>query len=197
MKPYSFHTDDELIAAYLKGDNLSFDALLERYKQKLFSYILSTVHREELADDIFQDTFVKAIVCMRKGRYKMNGKFYSWLLCIAHNVIIDNFRYEQSVEGLNRSEINEHLYTDNGLEGSPREIEMERENSLSQLNELIDQLPENQQEVLRMRVYENMSFKDIAEHTGTSVNTALGRMHYAVNNMKRMANDRRIIPYTL
>ena len=197
MKPYSFHTDDELIAAYLKGDNLSFDALLERYKQKLFSYILSTVHREDLADDIFQDTFVKAIVCMRKGRYKMNGKFYSWLLCIAHNVIIDNLRYEQSVEGLNRSEINEHLYADNGLEGSPREIEMERENSLSQLNELIDQLPENQQEVLRMRVYENMSFKDIAEHTGTSVNTALGRMHYAVNNMKRMANDRRIIPYTL
>lgn len=197
MKPYSFHTDDELIASYLKGDNLSFDALLERYKQKLFSYILSTVHREDLADDIFQDTFVKAIVCMRKGRYKMNGKFYSWLLCIAHNVIIDNFRYEQSVEGLNRSEINEHLYADNGLEGSPREIEMERENSLSQLNELIDQLPENQQEVLRMRVYENMSFKDIAEHTGTSVNTALGRMHYAVNNMKRMANDRRIIPYTL
>ena len=197
MKPYSFHTDDELIAAYLKGDNLSFDALLERYKQKLFSYILSTVHREDLADDIFQDTFVKAIVCMRKGRYKMNGKFYSWLLCIAHNVIIDNFRYEQSVEGLNRSEINEHLYADNGLEGSPREIEMERENSLSRLNELIDQLPENQQEVLRMRVYENMSFKDIAEHTGTSVNTALGRMHYAVNNMKRMANDRRIIPYTL
>ncbi len=197
MKPYSFHTDDELIAAYLKGDNLSFDVLLERYKQKLFSYILSTVHREDLADDIFQDTFVKAIVCMRKGRYKMNGKFYSWLLCIAHNVIIDNFRYEQSVEGLNRSEINEHLYADNGLEGSPREIEMERENSLSQLNELIDQLPENQQEVLRMRVYENMSFKDIAEHTGTSVNTALGRMHYAVNNMKRMANDRRIIPYTL
>ena len=197
MKPYSFHTDDELIAAYLKGDNLSFDALLERYKQKLFSYILSTVHREDLADDIFQDTFVKAIVCMRKGRYKMNGKFYSWLLCIAHNVIIDNFRYEQSVEGLNRSEINEHLYADNGLEGSPREIEIERENSLSQLNELIDQLPENQQEVLRMRVYENMSFKDIAEHTGTSVNTALGRMHYAVNNMKRMANDRRIIPYTL
>lgn len=197
MKPYSFHTDDELIAAYLKGDNLSFDALLERYKQKLFSYILSTVHREDLADDIFQDTFVKAIVCMRKGRYKMNGKFYSWLLCIAHNVIIDNFRYEQSVEGLNRSEINEHLYADNGLEGSPREIEMERENSLSQLNELIDQLPENQQEVLRMRIYENMSFKDIAEHTGTSVNTALGRMHYAVNNMKRMANDRRIIPYTL
>lgn len=197
MKPYSFHTDDELIAAYLKGDNLSFDALLERYKQKLFSYILSTVHREDLADDIFQDTFVKAIVCMRKGRYKMNGKFYSWLLCIAHNVIIDNFRYEQSVEGLNRSEINEHLYADNGLEGSPKEIEMERENSLSQLNELIDQLPENQQEVLRMRVYENMSFKDIAEHTGTSVNTALGRMHYAVNNMKRMANDRRIIPYTL
>lgn len=197
MKPYSFHTDDELIAAYLKGDNLSFDALLERYKQKLFSYILSTVHREDLADDIFQDTFVKAIVCMRKGRYKMNGKFYSWLLCIAHNVIIDNFRYEQSVEGLNRSEINEHLYAGNGLEGSPREIEIERENCLSQLNELIDQLPENQQEVLRMRVYENMSFKDIAEHTGTSVNTALGRMHYAVNNMKRMANDRRIIPYTL
>ena len=189
MKPYSFHTDDELIAAYLKGDNLSFDALLERYKQKLFSYILSTVHREDLADDIFQDTFVKAIVCMRKGRYKMNGKFYSWLLCIAHNVIIDNFRYEQSVEGLNRSEINEHLYADNGLEGSPREIEMERENSLSQLNELIAQLPENQQEVLRMRVYENMSFKDIAEHTGTSVNTALGRMHYAVNNLRKMVKN--------
>ncbi len=197
MKPYSFRTDDELIATYLKGDDLSFDALLERYKQKLFAYILSTVHREDLADDIFQDTFVKAIVCMRKGRYKMNGKFYSWLLCIAHNVIIDHFRYEQSVEGLNRSEINDHLYADNGLEGCPREIELERENSLNQLNDLIGQLPENQQEVLRMRIYENMSFKDIAEHTGTSVNTALGRMHYAVNNMKRMANERRIIPYTL
>ncbi len=197
MNPYSFRSDDELIAAYLKGDNLSFDALLERYKQKLFAYILSTVHREDLADDIFQDTFVKAIVCMRKGRYKMNGKFYSWLLCIAHNVIIDNFRYEQSVEGLNRSEINDHLYADNGLDGTPNEIELERENSLNQLNELIGQLPENQQEVLRMRVYENKSFKDIAEQTGTSVNTALGRMHYAVNNMKRMANDRRIVPYTL
>ena len=197
MNPYSFRSDDELIAAYLKGDNLSFDALLERYKQKLFAYILSTVHREDLADDIFQDTFVKAIVCMRKGRYKMNGKFYSWLLCIAHNVIIDNFRYEQSVEGLNRSEINDHLYADNGLDGTPSEIELERENSLNQLNELIGQLPENQQEVLRMRVYENKSFKDIAEQTGTSVNTALGRMHYAVNNRKRMANDRRIVPYTL
>lgn len=197
MNPYSFRSDDELIAAYLKGDNLSFDALLERYKQKLFAYILSTVHREDLADDIFQDTFVKAIVCMRKGRYKMNGKFYSWLLCIAHNVIIDNFRYEQSVEGLNRSEINDHLNADNGLDGTPSEIELERENSLNQLNELIGQLPENQQEVLRMRVYENKSFKDIAEQTGTSVNTALGRMHYAVNNMKRMANDRRIVPYTL
>jgi len=197
MNPYSFRSDDELIAAYLKGDNLSFDTLLERYKQKLFAYILSTVHREDLADDIFQDTFVKAIVCMRKGRYKMNGKFYSWLLCIAHNVIIDNFRYEQSVEGLNRSEINDHLYADNGLDGTPSEIELERENSLNQLNELIGQLPENQQEVLRMRVYENKSFKDIAEQTGTSVNTALGRMHYAVNNMKRMANDRRIVPYTL
>lgn len=197
MNPYSFRSDDELIAAYLKGDNLSFDALLERYKQKLFAYILNTVHREDLADDIFQDTFVKAIVCMRKGRYKMNGKFYSWLLCIAHNVIIDNFRYEQSVEGLNRSEINDHLYADNGLDGTPSEIEQERENSLNQLNELIGQLPENQQEVLRMRVYENKSFKDIAEQTGTSVNTALGRMHYAVNNMKRMANDRRIMPYTL
>ena len=197
MNPYSFRSDDELIAAYLKGDNLSFDTLLERYKQKLFAYILSTVHREDLADDIFQDTFVKAIVCMRKGRYKMNGKFYSWLLCIAHNVIIDNFRYEQSVEGLNRSEINDHLYADNGLDGTPSEIELERENSLNQLNELIGQLPENQQEVLRMRVYENKSFKDIAEQTGTSVNTALERMHYAVNNMKRMANDRRIVPYTL
>ena len=197
MNPYSFRSDDELIAAYLKGDNLSFDALLERYKQKLFAYILSTVHREDLADDIFQDTFVKAIVCMRKGRYKMNGKFYSWLLCIAHNVIIDNFRYEQSVEGLNSSEIKDHLYADNGLDGTPNEIELERENSLNQLNELIGQLPENQQEVLRMRVYENKSFKDIAEQTGTSVNTALGRMHYAVNNMKRMANDRRIVPYTL
>ena len=197
MNPYSFRSDDELIAAYLKGDNLSFDTLLERYKQKLFAYILSTVHREDLADDIFQDTFVKAIVCMRKGRYKMNGKFYSWLLCIAHNVIIDNFRYEQSVEGLNRSEINDHLYADNSLDGTPSEIELERENSLNQLNELIGQLPENQQEVLRMRVYENKSFKDIAEQTGTSVNTALGRMHYAVNNMKRMANDRRIVPYTL
>ena len=185
-------TDEQLVKAYAQGNNEAFDVLLKRHQQRVFNYILRIIKNEDAANDIFQETFVKAIVTLRQGRYTESGKFPAWSSRIAHNLIIDYFRQEKSenlqssdledVDVLNRKELCEETIED---------ILVSR-----QINEdvkyLISELPPLQREVLTMRYYQNLSFKEIAEITNVSINTALGRMRYAILNLRRLAAEKDI-----
>ncbi len=194
MKDLKLRTDDELVALYIAGDGAAFDTLLSRYKDKLYAYIFYSIRNEDLADDLFQETFVKAIMTMRQGRYTPDGKFYAWLTRIAHNLVIDQFRAEQNENTISNDEVERDLYGEGTVSDNAVELELEAAGSLREVCGLIDCLPENQREVVRMRVYENLSFKEIAELKNVSINTALGRMHYAILNMRRMASERNITP---
>lgn len=185
-------TDEQLVKAYAQGNNDAFDILLKRHQDRIFNYILRIVKNEDVANDIFQDTFMKAIMTIRQGRYTENGKFPAWISRIAHNLIIDYYRQEKSenrqscdsedVNILNRKELSEATIEDMIIS----------EQINDDVHYLIDELPELQQEVLKMRYYGNLSFKEIAEATGVSINTALGRMRYAILNMRRIAKEKDI-----
>lgn len=186
-------SDEKLVVLYAKGMNQAFDILVERYKNRVYSYIFHTVKCEDLADDIFQETFVKAITTINQGRYTENGKFLPWIFRIAHNLIIDFYRQEKSentqscdaeeVDILNRKDLSESTIEDHIV----------TEQIYKDVKHLVNALPESQREVLKMRYYKNMSFKEIAETTNVSINTALGRMRYAIMNMRRLAEEKNII----
>ena len=193
MKIYNDTSDDQLISLYVDGTNEAFDELLERHKDRIYMYIYHAVKNEELADDIFQDTFVKAIMTIKQGRYVENGHFPAWITRIAHNLIIDYFRQtktenlqstdDDEVNILNRKELADGTVEDN-LVATQIHNDVRR---------LIRALPASQREVLVMRYYKNMSFKEIADTTGVSINTALGRMRYAILNMRRLAEENNIV----
>lgn len=189
-------TDEELVAMYASGMNSAFDVLLERYKDKLYSYILYIVHNADIADDLFQDTFVRAIMNIRQGKYTEGGKFYAWLTRIAHNLVIDQFRAERSENTISGEEDGKDLIS-NSLRLSEASIEQAilSEQTHDDVRRLIRHLPESQREVVIMRYYQGMSFKEIAEQKNISINTALGRIHYAIINMRRMANEHGIELY--
>lgn len=186
-------TDNELVRAYVNGNNQAFDMLLQRYQGKVYSYILHIVKNKDVADDIFQETFVKIIMTLRQGRYTDTGKFAAWLNRIAHNLIIDYYRQEKSensvsidnddVDMLNRRDLCEANIEDLMVDVQIRD----------DVRRIIDALPLPQREVLVMRYYNDMSFKEIAEATGVSINTALGRMRYAILNMRRIASENNIV----
>lgn len=186
-------TDNELVRAYVNGNNQAFDMLLQRYQGKVYSYILHIVKNKDVADDIFQETFVKIIMTLRQGRYTDTGKFAAWLNRIAHNLIIDYYRQEKSensvsidnddVDMLNRRDLCEANIEDLMVDIQIRD----------DVRRIIDALPMPQREVLVMRYYNDMSFKEIAEATGVSINTALGRMRYAILNMRRIASENNIV----
>ena len=181
------------MAAYANGDNAAFDTLLRRHQNRVFTYILNIVKNKDVADDVFQETFVKAIMTIRQGRYTDAGKFSAWITRIAHNLIIDYFRQEKSentvsvdnedTDVLNRRDLSEENIEDVMVTGQIN----------TDVRRIMDSLPDSQREVLDMRFYRNMSFKEIAEATGVSINTALGRMRYAVLNMRRIASDKNIV----
>lgn len=185
-------TDEQLVSLYAEGKNEAFDVLIERHKGKLYTYIYHTVKDADIANDIFQETFVKAIMTINQGRYVENGKFSAWISRIAHNLVIDMFRQEKSenlqscdledVDILNRKELSEETIED----------EMVMRQIHSDIRRIIKALPANQQEVLLMRYYKSMSFKEIADATNVSINTALGRMRYAILNMRRIAEENNI-----
>ena len=193
MTNFSALTDEQLVRAYAKGNNEAFDTLLRRHQDRIFSYILRIIKNEDIANDIFQETFVKAIQTIRLGRYTENGKFPAWISRIAHNLIIDYYRQEKSenlqsadltdVDILNRKELCEDTNEDIMISNQIRD----------DVKYLIEELPELQKEVLMMRYYQNLSFKEIAEITGVSINTALGRMRYAILNLRRIAREKDII----
>lgn len=186
-------TDDKLVASYAKGNNEAFDILLKRHQDRVFNYIFKIVKNEDIANDIFQDTFVKAIMTIKQGRYTENGKFPAWISRIAHNLIIDYYRQEKSenmqscdveeVDILNKKELSEETIEDAIITDQIH----------SDVKHLVKILPDLQREVLLMRYYKNMSFKEIADATGVSINTALGRMRYAILNMRRIAEERDIV----
>ena len=186
-------TDEQLVAAYAKGDNKAFDTLLKRHETRVFSYILYIVKNKDLADDIFQETFVKAITTIRQGRYTENGKFSAWITRIAHNLVIDHYRQEKS-ENQTSSDTEDGIDLFNRRELSDGTIEdvLVSKQITADVRRLIKALPKSQRQVLVMRYYRNMSFKEIAEATGVSINTALGRMRYAILNMRRIAQEKNI-----
>ncbi|MGM9871001.1 MAG: RNA polymerase sigma factor [Muribaculaceae bacterium] len=189
MQNYTQCTDDQLVRAFVSGDNTAFDNLLYRYQDRVLSYILRLVKDEDVANDLFQETFVKAIMTIKQGRYQSDGKFGAWITRIAHNHIIDHFRQEKAlatisadnedVDVLNRKELSEGTIEDMLIYNQ----------TLSDVRRLVEMLPKEQRQVLMMRYYDNMSFKEIAELTGVSINTALGRMRYALINMRKQVAD--------
>lgn len=188
MKTFANRTDEELALLYAAGDNKAFDELLARNQQKVFDYIQFVVHDYDLSNDIFQDTFIKAIIFLQDGKYTDTGKFYFWLTRIAHNAIIDKFRRIKSAHIVEPNEDNDlsNLTSDELKEGN-REMEFVNNQIRADVRHMISMLPANQREVVYMRYYLDLSFKEIAEITGVSINTSLGRMRYAILNMRRMA----------
>jgi len=184
--------DEELVALYAKGNNPAFDVLLNRYKSSVHSYIYYIVRDRDLTEDVFQETFVKAIVTIKQGRYSETGKFKAWIMRIAHNLIIDNFRQERNENTISNDEVDVDLFNDIRLSDCTAEDQMVQNQVFEDVRKLVRHLPDNQREVLEMRYYQDMSFKEIAEVTGVSINTALGRMRYAILNMRRMAEENRM-----
>lgn len=185
-------TDEELVALYAAGNNSAFDVLLSNHQQSVFGYILYTVRNRDVADDIFQETFIKAITTIRQGRYTESGKFKSWILRIAHNLTVDYHRQLRSENTVSNDAYDLDLLNNAALCDDNVETKLVKSQILSDVKKLITFLPGLQREVLEMRYYENLSFKEIADKTGVSINTALGRMRYAIMNMKKMAEDNKM-----
>lgn len=188
MKKLQDMTDEELALSYVDGNNRAFDLLLSRNQSKLFSYILFVVHDRETAEDLFQETFVKAIVRLQDGSYTVSGKFGAWMMRIAHNVVMDWYRDMSSRHIVEVTKDNDlsNMGGDDMLEGN---IEGRYVNTqvMADVRRLIDTLPPIQREIVFMRYFQDFSFKEIAELTNVSINTALGRMRYAIINMRRTA----------
>lgn len=182
--------DDMLVTLYLEGNNSAFDVLLNRHQDRLFNYIYFLVRSREVAEDIFQETFVKAIVTLQQGRYQNDGKFSAWITRIAHNLVIDQFRVERNENTVSNDEMEYDILNDAKLSEGNIENRMVNEQVLKDVRALIDELPDCQREVVFMRYYQDLSFKEIADITGVSINTALGRMRYAVMNMRRIAEEK-------
>lgn len=185
--------DEDLIRQFADGNNQAFDVLLSRYKSRVFSYIFMVVRNRDLADDIFQEAFMKVIVTIKQGRYTDTGKFYAFVTRIAHNLIIDHYRRERNENTISNEEFGDvDLFNNVKLCEENVEDTLVRNQVFNDVNKLMRHLPDNQQEVVRLRYYEAYSFKEIADMTGVSINTALGRMRYAVLNMRRMAEENNI-----
>ncbi|MDD6357827.1 MAG: sigma-70 family RNA polymerase sigma factor [Bacteroidales bacterium] len=185
--------DDTLVKMYAEGNNEAFEVLLLRYKNKVFSYIYVIVKNRDLADDFFQETFMRAIMCIKKGQYAESGKFISWITRIAHNLIFDKFRQEKYQKTYSNDENEEvDLLNNSQLCESTIEDRMVKEQVLNDVSHIVKFLPDTQREVVLMRYYDDLSFKEIAEKTNVSINTALGRMRYAIQNMRRIAGEKGI-----
>lgn len=190
-------SDEQLVKLYTKGNNGAFDVLLKRYENKVFSYLYNSVKNQELAEDLFQDIFVKIVVRIKEGKYEENGKFSAWVMRIVRNHLIDHYRTDTSRKFISTDENayseDESSYHNSILNdisfaiNENREQEMIDQQTMKEVKDLISLIPENQREVVLMRLEEEMSFKEIAEKTNCSINTALGRMRYAILNLKQLA----------
>ncbi len=193
MKQLRELADEQLVSLYQEGNNNAFDTLLKRYQQKVFSYLLYSVKNQELAEDLFQDIFIKMVVRIKSRQYAENGKFSSWMMRIVHNHLIDYYRTTPTEHIISNDESEIDLFNRADIAvNENREQEMIDQQTLKEVKELITLLPDAQREVLLMRVYDELSFKEIAQKTNCSINTALGRMRYAIINLRHMAFERGI-----
>lgn len=186
-------TDEELVISYSIGNNLAFDELLLRHQKNVYNYIYFIIRNREMAEDVFQETFIKAITTIKQGRYVENGKFRAWIMRIAHNLVIDYFRQERNENTVSNDETEIDLLNNANLCEGTIEDQLVYGQILQDVKKLIQYLPESQREVLEMRYYQGLSFKEISEQTGISINTALGRMRYAILNIRKMAEENGII----
>ena len=186
-------SDSTLISQFNSGNSQSFSILVDRYQKRVYGFIFSKVKDADLADDVFQDTFVKVIKNFRLGKYKDHGRFLSWVMRIAHNIIMDHFRKINRLPKYD-SKHDDLVLMDRLIEKSNSIEDLMIETQIhADLSILIDELPKTQKEVLRMRLFQEMSFKDIGEQTGVSINTALGRMRYAILNLRKLIDERNLI----
>ena len=187
-----YNNDSVLVENYINGDESSLDKLIQKHKSRIYNFIFSKVLNRDIAEDIFQDTFIKVIKTLKRGFYNEEGKFLPWIMRIAHNLVIDHFRRSNRIpkfENNSEYDIFQNL-SDSSLNAEKSIIK----NQVStDLQHLVDELPDDQKDVVIMRLYRDMSFKEIAENTGVSINTALGRMRYAIINLRKMINDNQII----
>ena len=184
-------SDQELVKKYINGDNYSFEVLLNRHKNRVFAFIMSKIKNKDLSEDIFQDTYVKVVNSLQKGKYNEEGKFLPWVMRIAHNLVIDHFRKQKKMHMV-RSNNDFDIFDvikDDSINVDDRLI---RDQIFNDLRVLIDLLPNDQKEVLKMRYFEEMSFKKIAEYFDISINTALGRMRYALINLRVLSKKRHV-----
>lgn len=192
MENLNLMTDEELAIMYVDGDNKAFDLLLSRNQEKLFTYILFVVRDREMANDMFQETFFKVVSRLQQGKYIANGKFSAWLMRIAHNVIMDWYRQQRAQNIVDAPKENDLSNVGSTLLECSREGEMVNNQVMEDVRRMMSHLPASQREVVFMRFYQQMSFKEIAEATGVSINTALGRMRYAILNLRRMTREHQL-----
>ncbi len=184
--------DNELVQQFIEGDQNSLEILIHRHKSRVYSYILLIVKNQDLAEDVFQETFIKVIRSLKRGKYVENGKFVSWVLRIAHNLIIDHFRKEKLQATVSNDSMETDIFNSQRFSEDTIEDQIVNSQILSEVKELIKELPEDQQQVIYMRHYMGLSFKEIAEQTGVSINTALGRMRYALINLRKLISEKKL-----
>jgi RNA polymerase sigma-70 factor (ECF subfamily) len=189
---YQNHTDYELVQQFLNGSRTSIERLINRHRKKVYSYILYNVKDEHLAEDIFQDTFIKVIRSLKRGKYKDNGRFLSWVLRIAHNLIIDHYRKEKQLQTISNDNYETDIFNTQKFSDKTIEDKIVNHQITKELRSLIQELPQDQKEVVILRHYCDLSFKEIAEHTDVSINTALGRMRYALINLRKLMEERKL-----
>ncbi|MEE2700467.1 MAG: sigma-70 family RNA polymerase sigma factor [Bacteroidota bacterium] len=184
-------SDRELVALYLEGNHKSFEVLINKHKHKIYAFILSKIKNRDLTEDIFQDTFIKVINSLQKGKYNEEGKFLPWVMRIAHNLVIDHFRKSNKMRTIapkDEFDIFDVIHD----ESKNAEEDLVNGQIHTDIKKLIEQLPEDQKEVLKMRYYAELSFKEISESTGVSINTALGRMRYALINLRKIIDKNQL-----
>ena len=191
-KTRSALSDQQLLSAYLSGDQHAISILIERHSKHVLDYIRMMVKNDELADDIYQETFIKVVRFIDDGRYTDNGKFLSWVLRIAHNQVIDYFRQTKQQNNLTEADAGYDILNTKKLADASIEDRMVSEQTEADLRKLVDNLPAEQKEVVLMRYFGEMSFKEIAEQTNVSINTALGRMRYALINLRKMIKQNQL-----
>jgi RNA polymerase sigma-70 factor (ECF subfamily) len=189
---YGTLSDQDLVQAYIKGDHSAIEFLINRHRSKVYTYIILTIKNQQLAEDLFQETFIKVIQSLKAGKYKDNGKFLSWVIRIAHNLIIDHFRKEKQMNAISNDDSEVDLFNSRKLSDSNIEELIIDSQIKSEIRVLINELPDDQREVVLLRHYGGLSFKEIADQTDVSINTALGRMRYALINLRKLIEQKNL-----
>ncbi|MGM0377861.1 MAG: RNA polymerase sigma factor [Bacteroidota bacterium] len=192
MTEVTFLSDEELVKKFISGETRCIDILIDRHQKRIYSFIFMMVRQRDLAEDIFQDVFVKVVHSLKAGKYAENGRFTSWVMRIAHNLVIDHFRKQKNQQMLSNDQYAFDIFNHSRFSDDTIEDRLVYDQMLSDVSTLVEQLPSAQKEVVTLRHYFGLSFKEIAEETDVSINTALGRMRYALINLRKMMEEKNI-----